>query len=73
MRKGKFGDEECPSRENKVGAYDRNSSSDKSVGPIRRRGNDDSEKEACNGRCPSAHNYTGKCQISMQPFFFVVE
>jgi len=57
MRKGEFGDEECPSGENKVGAHNRNDSSDKGVGPVRRRRNDNGEKEACNGCCPSTHSY----------------
>ena len=59
MRKGKFGDEECPSGENEVGAHNRSNRSDKSVSPVRRRRNDNGEKEARSGCCPSAHNYTG--------------
>jgi len=63
MRKGKFGDEECPSHENKVGAHNRKDSSDKSVGPVHRRRNDNGEKEARKGCCPSAHNYAGNAEL----------
>jgi hypothetical protein len=62
MRKSKFGDEECPSGENKVGAHDRSDGSDKSVGPVCRRRNDNGEKETRSGCCPSAHNYTGNVE-----------
>jgi len=48
VRKREFGNEKCTSRENKVGTHDRSDRSHESVSPIRRRWNDDGEKETRN-------------------------
>ena len=58
MRKGEFGDEQCPSGENKVGTHDRCDTCHKSVRPVRRRRIDNGEKEARKSCCPSTDNYT---------------
>ena len=62
MRKGKFGDEECASSEDKVGAHDWNVNAHERIGPVCRGRDDYGEKEA--GRC--CPDSTGTCTGSMK-------
>jgi hypothetical protein len=61
VRRRRFGNEKCASREDKVTPHGRSDRSDKAVGPVRRRRVDDGEEETSS----SGHGTTHTCMLQV--------